>query len=787
MVGRREPGGETEDLASPWATGDVAAGPAPEFAWEQPDAAEHDEPAVTVDHRRRNQALIAVGCVVALVIGTVALWPRSDPPTDASDVGDRPETTLGTLPDANEDDGQEEGEAADSGSDSTDANADGVLAPGPDVAGGDATSIELPDRVAAITEPTEIVLTVDGEIITVSLPSGSVRRVPADGSLGSGVIVAPDGAAWSTGTKLNIVPRNGPARSVDLEVSANGGVFPSDWFTGEAGTTLFLVNTFTQNENQQYTVSLDGEVEEYEPTDSQLDPFAFASGLRRRGSDEIVNDAGGVYVIGPDGVERISTGRALAATDGFVLLRECDEALDCSHLVLDRVTGERRASPVTSEQLSRSSTFDLSPDGSATLAFDFQSGERRLIDLDDGTVVATLPVLNSFNGNMSWAADSSGYFDVDMSGTGLTFVDRTSGESVPFATELGRINGLGVRTPDAELEATEDVVATRPFTFSAAPSGPTGLDVVVLGDLGTMAHLDLDSSTASVWTVPATTGSNPPDLVTIDDEIVVLPGGRSDGFVSDFGSTRPLELPEDVEIPDRPRLPGSEPGVVWSPRDGRTDGVDHQVVAVSDGVTAADVGGEVKLANSELLGEDGRGRLVARVGGDVFVVAVIGTTRLTDGELLALGPDHALTRTCDAELRCTVDRVERTTGEVLAIGERSPEFAQVLDQARPVLGPGRSPRLSGTISPDGSAALVRSAPAGDADEWIFVDFDTGRHFVVPEPADDQPVIWSEGSRAATYVSDASVFVIERATERALLIDELGEVRSIAAVGSDFAG
>ena len=56
---------------------------------------------------------------------------------------------------------------------------------------------------------------------------------------------------------------------------------------------------------------------------------------------------------------------------------------------------------------------------------------------------------------------------------------------------------------------------------------------------------------------------------------------------------------------------------------------------------------------------------------------------------------------------------------------------------------------------------------------------------MPEPSDDQPIIWNDDSTAAAYISDGSVFVIERATERALTIDGLGEVRSITAVGDDF--
>ena len=57
-------------------------------------------------------------------------------------------------------------------------------------------------------------------------------------------------------------------------------------------------------------------------------------------------------------------------------------------------------------------------------------------------------------------------------------------------------------------------------------------------------------------------------------------------------------------------------------------------------------GSSINLPDAELLGSDGRGGLVVARGGDVFVVGVDGTERLTSGELVAIAADTAYVREC---------------------------------------------------------------------------------------------------------------------------------------------
>lgn len=785
-MGRRG-ASETDGDGSPWATDDIVAGPAPDFVWDQPDPPVADDPSRRDDPRRRNHVLVALGTVLVLGLGAIALWPGDEDPAESSDIADQPDTTLGTLPDSadgNEDDEPPSTSAADD--ETTEKTNDDLLASGSAEVVGDVTSIELPVGVAAIEDPTEIVINAAGELVTVSLPSGTVRRAGVSGSLGSGFVVGPDATAWFDGSAVKLLPRIGPALTVDLDTTPSSGGYLSDWVVDETGTTQFLVDVFDQNENRQVTVSTTGEVAEYEADTSRFDSFGFYGGFRASGGEAILNDAGGTYVISPDDtVSRISSGRALAANDGFVLLRECDESLVCGYLVHDRLTDERRPTPVTSDDLGRPFGFDLAPDGSATLAYDEGGQERTMVDLVDGGVVTGVGLTIGPERNTQWAPDSSGVFTPNPSGDGLLFIDRASGESVRFAAELGRVSGLGVRATDAELVESSNVVVSRPLEFSEAPTGPTGLNLVVLGDLGSMAHLDLDGRAAAVWSVPATPGSNAPDLFPVGDEVVVLPRGATGGFVSAFGSTTPLALPDDAEAPGYQRFPASEPTVVWSPRNGRTDGVDHQVVRIHSGGAPADLGGAVSLNNSELLGGDGQGRLVARIAGDVFVVAVIGTTKLTEGELLALGPDHALVRTCDDALQCSVDRLDRTTVTVSSPPSRSPALEDLFSFGRPVLEPGRSPLLSDTMSPDGTAAIVRVGESGEPGEWAMADFTTGGRIDLPSPANGQPIIWNADGSVAAFISDGDVVLVDRVAGRTSTLEGLGEVRSITDVDPSF--
>ncbi|MEP6296091.1 MAG: hypothetical protein ABJ382_02105, partial [Ilumatobacter sp.] len=583
----------------------------------------------------------------------MAFWPRSGESDEAAPAKPDPVTTLGTLP-------------------SIDATAiptsllptepDDFLATAPDIQDADATAIDLPDAVAAIAEPTEIVVVSNSEILTLSLPSATIRRVQVSSTVESGVVVAPDASAWFAGSDLNILPRIGSALTVDVSNGGTGGGYVRDWVTDESGSTQFLIDTFTGIENVQYIVDIDGEVAQFETDTSSFDTFDFYGGLRSGVGGTIVNDAGGVYVIGSDDeVERLSTGRALASNDGFVLLRECDESLDCGYVVLDRATGERHPSPATTEQLGNSYGFDLAPDGTALVAYGYDGQERRMVDLVGGTVIAEADYYLGGDRNTLWAADSSGVFAVNTNGTGLNFTDRISGNSVEFGEEFGRISGLGVRMPDAELGPLEAIVTTRTLNFSEAPSTPIGFDVAVLGRLGAMAFVDLDTGTSSTWSVPFIGGNNAPDLVTDGNEILVVPAGGNDGFITTFGETRPLELPDGATSPGFPRFPAGSVGTVWSPHDSQVGGVDHEVVAIGDNVDTT-ASGDITLDNSELLGEDGTGRLVARVSGDVFVVDDVGTTRLTDGDLLALGPNHAIVRNCDDALQCSVVLTDRASG-----------------------------------------------------------------------------------------------------------------------------
>ncbi len=784
MPNRRD---DNDDGSSPWATDEILTGPAPTFEWNRTEPDNEAEARAASEPTKRNSVLVALGCTAALIVGTAILWPRDADPSGATNVDVAPETTLGTLPSTSDDVETGDPDAAPSAPVRGD-DTEGVLAPPTQDSTDDVGQIDLPDPVAAISAPTELVMVTTSEIVTLSLPSGLVRRVELVGPTRSEIVVAPDASAVLDENGLNIVPRVGPSLQVDVGSGSDRGSYLNGWDADETGATRFFVETFGPGDDQRFTVGVDGEQSPYEPDPSRAGFFSFFGNLRSQGGEQIVNDAGGVYVIAPDGgVERLSTGQAVAANPGFVLLRECDAQLACGYSILNRETGERQASTATTEQLAVGYGFDLAPDGTSALVDEWYGDERRLIDLSDGDTIATSPTLSGSSRNTRWAADSSGVFMPGMSSPGITFLDRTSGELVQFGTELGQILELGVRMPDTELDAFDNIVATRSFGLSVELSEPAELDVVVLSELGSMALLDLDETQASVWTTPTARGRTAPDLFAIGSEVIVVPENGTRGFVTTFGHSTPIELAEGVEPPESPRFPGPTPDVMWTSQNDGTDGVEHQVVQIRDGALPADGGGAVQLTNSELLGEDGTGQLVARLSGAVHVVGVTDTSKLTDGDLLALGPDHALVRTCDETLRCSVDRIVRETGAPMpATGEQLPETVDVLATAHSVGDPQLSPRLSGTISPNGDAAFVSGATAENVTKWWLVDFVSGRHFEVPAPAGGQPILWNAQASAATYLSDGSVVVIDRQAEQTATVVGLGAVHAITSVGAAFA-
>ena len=87
---------------------------------------------------------------------------------------------------------------------------------------------------------------------------------------------------------------------------------------------------------------------------------------------------------------------------------------------------------------------------------------------------------------------------------------------------------------------------------------------------------------------------------------------------------------------------------------------------------------------------DGAGNLVVQLTGGVYLARPSSLQRITTGRLVAVGPTRWLTEECDDQHRCTLDAIDRATGEHHVLGPTGDRPADPLGQ----------------ISPDGSTAAV---------------------------------------------------------------------------------
>jgi hypothetical protein len=720
------------------------------------ELSEPDHPGDARSRTVRSKVLVGAGLLVTLaVVVTVVVRSAGDesaaPDTTVSET-DTSTTVVATTTDPPRDEP------------ATVALDDGATDEAP-------SRIELPQAVAAIESPTEVVMvTDDGMVRTLSLPSGNVRStaVTDDNTErpgpGGSIVVAPQGSAITKydGSGLVIVPRTGPAVTVGAdELGAESGGFQVQrWWRDGDGTDRFVVENYPMFSGSVTfsSVGLRGDVA------PMAAPQAGASGFGLATPDGtwIVNDTGGAYEVDAAGVsQRIDSGTVLAAAGNHRLVRECDESRQCSTVLVRRSDGERTVIdrsllPVGFDDMIYG--LSLSPDGSALSAQRSQDDqlERVVIDLGVGEVASVRSDL--WQQGSAWAADSSGIFDAQPGGPGLTFIART-GETVDFGEELGHVLAVGVRWPDAEIEPSVTVVSES--VGAARPVGPTGITLVGAMPGGGMSYIDIDAGVAQSW---ATTQRLGGDLTLIKSADALLAFGTSDDPA--FAFRKGVQEPLDARFSTSGvKLPGPVDGTIWIPApelESSRRGVGYRLVTI-DGLDVDDDGATIDLPDAELLGSDGRGGLVVSRAGDVFAVGIDGVERLTTGALIAVGSDTAYVRECTTIDACDVVRVDRGTGDRSAVDAA---FGPDAPLAAP-WPPGAA--LGTSVSPDGGVALVQipvdstdaAADTAVVETWAFVDTAQGSLTIVDDFDSGQPVVWSADSRFAAVLAGSDLYVFDR--------------------------
>ncbi len=440
----------TSGEADPWSGDDIpVASGLGEIVWDAPAEDSHEQPASADEHRSARRFLIPIVAIgsLALILAAVFAWPDRGAPTAEQPEASAPAapTTLGTLPPASTTTTTTTTEPADD----VTGNAQGQAPEITQLPVGD-----LPPAVAASQVSTDVVVvTGEGELVTLSLPSGEVtERIDlgfgnANQFNGGSLVLSPDGAAYSAGGDFVVVPVGGTATSIDrsefsgVSEATVGQLIAFGWTTNLDGANVFVVISFDQNGQQsEWLVTNTGEVS---PAPAQrLGSFArplYAMGTR------FIDDAGGTYRIDPNGDStRVSNGQLLGMSDTRLLLRECDASRNCTNVLRDYDGLEVRIVDLPATYQPGFFAASISPDDTAVTDLDFD-GERTIIDLDSGETTTFPEQWDEFP-IPNWSADGAGVFTPGGS-DGILFLDRATGEGFSFATDLGSIRALATRSP----------------------------------------------------------------------------------------------------------------------------------------------------------------------------------------------------------------------------------------------------------------------------------------------------------------------------------------------------
>jgi len=275
---------------------------------------------------------------------------------------------------------------------------------------------------------------------------------------------------------------------------------------------------------------------------------------------------------------------------------------------------------------------------------------------------------------------------------------------VGLVLALTRYSGKHAAAPSPTPTPTPSTSISSAPTSSAAPESsvqPTpSVSVTRLGhpllDVPASRELVARGSDAVYTIQPATgriirttapiTSSGPPTLLVVGRHEVLVHGWDSGGgwLVRDGQPVRKLP---GLLAAAGPAMPGPNPGQVWV----QTGDEQHQKMTLV-GLDGRSTGVSLPIQYG---GADGAGYLLATMVGGTYDARPDGLYRITSGVVLAAGPTGWLAEECDERHRCTLNLIDRRSGE------------------HRVLGPTRDDEFSnGVLSPDGTLAAM----AGPTDE-----------------------------------------------------------------------
>jgi hypothetical protein len=162
-----------------------------------------------------------------------------------------------------------------------------------------------------------------------------------------------------------------------------------------------------------------------------------------------VGSTGGTYVRVPGGYRRISTGTVLAATSASWLCAECDERMQCRHVLVDRRTGTRRTVRLLPTFNAGLALVSLSPDSryvAVAYRLGTQSPALHVIDLKTGADREVPAAFDSGlpNGSVVWSPTGDYLAAVGAQGR-LVIVASATAKIVPLGADLPPISQLAAK------------------------------------------------------------------------------------------------------------------------------------------------------------------------------------------------------------------------------------------------------------------------------------------------------------------------------------------------------
>jgi hypothetical protein len=175
----------------------------------------------------------------------------------------------------------------------------------------------------------------------------------------------------------------------------------------------------------------------------------------------VVDRGGDVFVVGAGGTERLTSGELIAIGAGAAFVRECDDAMTCSVVRIDRSTGERTApdlgiDPQASVRgaQARGSALgsSVSPDGevlvvqvrvTTTDPDGTASSDDEWFFVDSATGRAT--AISRFHATQPVVWNSAGTFAAVLAGSTVQIYDRAAGELVPL--DAASLVAIGPASP----------------------------------------------------------------------------------------------------------------------------------------------------------------------------------------------------------------------------------------------------------------------------------------------------------------------------------------------------